>query len=104
MSQLRISQEPGSADLVLAGEVDLASVGVLEEALAAAAASGRPISVDLAGVTFIDSTGIQAILRCALSLNGRGPLVIRNPSAMAVRILEIMGIADTPDLEVRSET
>jgi anti-sigma B factor antagonist len=50
--------------LELYGELDLASVGALEEEMRRAEASdARRILIDLSGLEFIDSTGICALVR-----------------------------------------
>src|SRR4051794_32243135 len=50
------------AVLRVAGEVDLLTAPQLGEALAAALAPGRVVVADLAGVTFMDSTGLRTLL------------------------------------------
>ena len=45
------------------GEVDLATVPILEQALAAAIAAAHPIIVDFAATTYIDSTGLHTLLQ-----------------------------------------
>src|SRR5947209_20163699 len=50
--------------LALTGELDLASTPTLERELEAVEAAGATkILIDLAGVGFMDSTGLQALLR-----------------------------------------
>jgi anti-sigma B factor antagonist len=46
-----------------AGELDIATADEFGAALTSAVESGAPVVVDLAGCTFIDSTGIATILR-----------------------------------------
>ncbi len=65
------------------GEVDISSVGALEDALAAQFDAGaRSIVVDFLGVTFVDSTGLSALVRahhrCA-ERGGRLALVMDDP-------------------------
>ena len=54
---VEIRDEPGHVLITVAGEVDIATVPQLQERLAASAASGRPLIVDLDLVTFIDAAG-----------------------------------------------
>jgi len=50
--------------IILAGELDVASAQMLEDTLAEACASGaREIVLDMAGIEFMDSTGLRAILQ-----------------------------------------
>ena len=75
--------------LWLSGEVDLA---VVPRLLAAADdLHGRhELVIDLSEVTFIDSSGIRAIVQ--LSRKVWCPTVLRNPSQSARRVLELVGL------------
>jgi anti-sigma B factor antagonist len=56
--------EAGTITLAVTGDVDLGSVELLREAITQAvkAEDARAIVVDLAGVGFLDSTGIGALI------------------------------------------
>ena len=94
--QMRTSHaEPGRAVLRPVGELEMASVGVLERALDDVL--DRPglveIVVDLAGVTFIDSTGVAALLGGAAEAVGRGAsLRIADPQPVVARVLRITAV------------
>jgi anti-sigma B factor antagonist len=63
---VEVRHEPGHMLLVtVAGEVDIATVPRLRERLAALAASGRPLIVDLDRVTFIDAAGLGVLAGAA---------------------------------------
>jgi anti-anti-sigma factor len=49
--------------VVVRGEIDLATVGMIEDELASL--GGRPVVLDLSGVTFLDSTGVALLIRTA---------------------------------------
>ena len=49
--------------VALAGELDMAHAPTVSETLDALADTARPVIVDLSELTFIDSSGIHAILR-----------------------------------------
>ena len=58
-----ISQGPGCAVVSVAGEIDLSTEHVFRDALASVLAGGAVrVVVDLAGVTFMSSTGIGVLL------------------------------------------
>ena len=79
--------------LVLAatGEVDIASAGILREALAAAVASGAAeVWLDLTSVEFMDSTGISAIVDARSHLDSR--LAVICPDGQVRRVLAISGV------------
>jgi anti-anti-sigma factor len=73
---------------MLEGEIDITTVDLLAEWLAAAAALERPIVIDLAGVTFLGSTGVQALLRA----RGLGPVQVRSARGVVARCLELTGL------------
>lgn len=55
--------EGGNHTLALAGELDLASARELEQIVAElCAADAKRVTLDLSGVTFIDSSGLRALL------------------------------------------
>jgi anti-sigma B factor antagonist len=78
------------------GDVDLAAVPDLEEALEAAIRdSVGAFVVDLTDVSFIDSTGLQVLLR-ARALLGREDraLVLVCPHGPVRRVFELAGVSD----------
>ncbi|MFC0534194.1 STAS domain-containing protein [Phytohabitans kaempferiae] len=87
--------------LGLVGEIDLSSVDVLlraqGEALAMAASRGlRGIVVDVDRVTFLDSTGIGALVggfrqAAAADLSFR----LENPRGVVARVLDVAGVLTT---------
>jgi len=75
------------------GELDIASVPVLEEAFDRALEAGATrIVVDLAGVTFIDSTGLRLLIRIT-ERAGEGQLEIRS-TPIVDRLLQVTGLLD----------
>jgi anti-anti-sigma factor len=77
------------------GDLDMATARVLRAALAADLHEFRSVVVDLAGVTFMDSTGLAALLeaRRALLADGR-TLTVQHAQAQTRQLLELAGIAD----------
>jgi len=85
----------GTRMVVAAGQIDMASAPGLWEALSQAIAAGQgDVTVDLSGVTFIDSQGLSVLLRAykALSPEGRG-LCLRSPRPQVRQALEVSGVA-----------
>jgi anti-sigma B factor antagonist len=99
MPELGISliEEEGRTVLVVDGEVDITTAGALANAIsAAAAASSGDLIVDVAGVTFLDSTGIKILLQGSDALVERGRrLVLRKPQAPVHKTLEVVGVLTT---------
>jgi len=82
----------------LAGEIDLAAAPRVESAIeeALAGEEGVEITIDLEGVTFLDSTGLRVLVAAHARCAGEGrSLTLVNPSASVSRILEITGLGQT---------
>jgi anti-anti-sigma factor len=56
--------------------------------------------VDLAELTFMDSTGIHAILQATERLEPGGSVVLRSPRPEVMRVLEIAGLGDLPRVTI----
>ena len=97
---LELSPLIGTAGIKVAGEVDLATAPHLEEALANIWTESE-VLLDLRDLTFMDSSGVSAILAFARSRNGGGPLVIVNPAAEIERLFELTCLEQHPNIEVR---
>jgi anti-anti-sigma factor len=82
--------------LVLAGEIDSYTAPELAELLA----GEPPVEVvDVAGVTFIDSSGLRVLVEAHHRRAAQGSrLVLRAPSAPVQRLLEISGLAGHLDV------
>jgi anti-anti-sigma factor len=96
LNEFQLSIEEGDAvvRLRLVGEFDLAAAENFQEALKRAQ-SGNPalIIIDLGGLTFIDSTGLQMILKAnARSRENGFRLEIVRGSEKVQRIFEVTGI------------
>ena len=94
---LRVEIRPGTPAVAeVSGEIDIASAAWLREALLLAIRRHGPvICVDLRRVTFIDCSGISALLATArrASLEGGQMRVVR-PSAQAWRLIMLLSLRD----------
>jgi len=96
MSDLTIGRRTSGADVVLtpAGEVDMSNAPELRQAVEEALATGaRSVTVDLGEVTFVDSTGLAALIgghrRAAeLGITYR----VTNPVAHVAQVLDVAGL------------
>jgi len=95
---VQAEREDARAVLILSGELDLATAGALHEAVAEQLATGGvgELVLDLAKVSFLDSSGLGALLRIrgevlAAGGNLRVSAVARGPA----RVIAIAGLADT---------
>jgi anti-anti-sigma factor len=95
VDQLRVSVSGGDSYIVvtLAGESDVYTYDQLRGTLEAEAAKGVALLiVDLAGLEFMDSTGVQVLLDIRVMMNSRGgKLVLARPQNTVARVLNLVG-------------
>ena len=84
--------------LHVAGEIDLSTSQALRERVDEALRAGS-VTLDMTGVEFIDSTGINVLLQATAELNGQGPIRIV-ASRQVARIFEITGLDARPEIEL----
>jgi anti-anti-sigma factor len=99
VSVLEISPLTAVAGLRLEGELDLATAPFLKEALVDLG-SERDVHLDLALLTFLDSSGLHVIVALARSLDGSRSVVLVNPSTAVRRCLELTGIDKHPAVKI----
>lgn len=83
------------------GELDMATAPELREALQEAVESGGPIILDFSGVSFMDSTGLRAVLQIVKAMDGTGVLILERPTDPVRRVLDISLPGGAPRLEIR---
>lgn len=96
------AQGDGAVTLSLAGELDITSAGGLEQRLQALLEQDRTsrIVLDLGGLSFIDSTGLRAIVIGADACKSRGCELLLVPGPPAVqRLFELTGLIDVLPFE-----
>jgi anti-sigma B factor antagonist len=89
-----VRDDEAVARVVVEGEIDLVTAPLLTQHLDAAARSGRDVvEVDLAGVTFMDVRGVNALVAAhnVLAAGGR-TLRLRAASQPVLRTLELCGV------------
>jgi anti-sigma B factor antagonist len=86
--------EPGPEDraFVLTGELDMAATDQVGEAVASIEGSGDVV-FDLRALTFIDSSGIRALLQAAERID-EGKLILAHPTEAVQRVLDLVGMRD----------
>jgi anti-anti-sigma factor len=102
--RLAVAHEDGLVRMTLAGELDLATVGQLEEALAEVQRDeAHTVVLDLCRLDFLDSTGLGALLRAQRTLRaeGRHLVLVKSPNTPIAQVLAVTG-ADS-EVEVVSE-
>jgi anti-anti-sigma factor len=106
----RFECEIGKADngidcvLTVRGDIDLASAPDFETSLRTALdQSPNSITIDLAGLTFIDSSGLRVLVSLSKEAQSRGAtLGLRNVPRHAQRVLDITGLTEWFDGQTTS--
>jgi anti-sigma B factor antagonist len=82
------------ANVRLAGDLDLASAGLLSAALEHEIDSGRRyVRLDLSGLGFVDCAGLESLLEAHwMFLNRRGTLILLGLTRTARRLVSITGV------------
>lgn len=98
----------GGADdttvLYLSGELDIATHDTLVQRLNQAASGNRTVIVNLSQTTFMDSTGLRALLQVRQSQTAAGnDLVLRDPSDPVLLTLRHAGLEDVFTIEHRDD-
>ena len=112
--QFSVTARRGQERLILElqGELDMASVDLLEEALANADLDAtRAVVLDLRGVRFVDSSGLKAILEARKAVRDGGrQFAITEGSAQVQRVLSLTRLdehlqtIETPESALANQT
>lgn len=89
--------------VTLSGEIDLACADDLAAFGIATVGSARVqrIVLDLAAVSFLDSTAVGALLRIrSAALDQRKPFALRNPSDAARKVISLAGLNSVLPVEL----
>jgi len=106
--------QPGSAGMVIEtvtsdgvkavvaveGEIDMSNSDDLRSYLQRYVAAGyERIAVDMSGVSFVDSTGLRAVVMTSLDLRAVGEVTVRNPSPIVRALIDLSGLQETLPIE-----
>ena len=107
LATVRVDDHEGTVVASIVGEIDPSNARDIGRQLAEAVPNDAHIVViDLAGVAFLDSSGVQMLFELAERLTGRQQRLklVVPPDSAARRVLEIVAFGDTaPLLDSRAE-
>lgn len=91
---VEVTQDGETVVLRLEGELDTATARELRAALATAMATdATAVALDLAGLSFVDSTGIAVFLAACHQAETQGrSFTLRNPGRMVLKVLHLTGV------------
>ncbi len=87
------------ANLALSGDLDALTVRELNEALASQNGA-RHMTLDVSELTFIDSTGLHALVAYVRSREPDGTVTLRGASPHIARVFEITRLTDLSNLRI----
>ena len=95
-SVVRVSHSGSTTAIALTGELDIASVPILQECLSeAAAGDAGTIELDLGSLAYIDSAGLGVLVSAHKRFESSGSsLVIRRPNERVMRIFTVSGLGN----------
>jgi anti-sigma B factor antagonist len=93
---LTVSDEGPATEIRLRGELDMSTAPLLRDLLVRVASEGTTqVTLDLAGLAFIDSTGLSVLITGLKRLRQQGgDMTLRSPTAGTRKVLEITGLTE----------
>lgn len=91
--EARTAAEPGRVTVFLSGDCDLSARDQLTMTLLDAVSRSAAVFVDMAGVEFLDSTGVHALVTAHHAAQGRGGrLYVHGAGGPVATVLELTGL------------
>jgi len=91
---------PDGPGFSLAGTLDLATAADARARMEPSLRTGAEVTLDVAELEFMDSTGLNLIVHVLRSLGEDGRLVVRAPRGLVRRILKVSGLEQRENLIV----
>lgn len=90
---LDLSHEDGAVIMSLRGDVDLACRGMLADTANRLLADNALVMADLAAVTFLDSSGLSALVRAKREASRLGrDFRVRSATGLVADVLDVTGL------------
>lgn len=95
-----VGHSEGTLTVALVGEIDVSTAGLLDEKVGAALhafddMSALTIVVDASNLSFLDSSGVAALIRLSQkTAETGGSLTVTSPSRIVRRVLGAVGLLD----------
>ena len=93
--------DPTERGFRLDGELDLATAQDLVSAIRGRTDHDGPLTLDFSGVSFMDSSGLRALLEAATGRSEGEGLIVMDPTPQVRRVLDISLPDAVPGLIVR---
>jgi anti-sigma B factor antagonist len=90
---LRSSEDDGGIVLWASGELDLANIQSVIDAVTDAIGVGKPVVVDVSALEFLDSSGIGALVKCRNeALRSGCQFRVRGAAGQVAQVLTVTGM------------
>jgi anti-anti-sigma factor len=102
--QLRVESDGTPGSVRVSGELDMLTVNSFLEGVGPHLPPGSgDLTLDIAELSFMDSSGLLAVLDLSRQLAGRGRLVLRSPTSSVARLLQLARADTIPNLAIVSD-
>jgi anti-anti-sigma factor len=91
--EFRIQIDEGGRTIAIRGEIDMATADEIVGAAIPIALSPGDLHLDLSETTFLDASGLRALVWLAHHVKDRGSLVLMHSAPAVRRLLDLSGIA-----------
>jgi anti-anti-sigma factor len=98
--EAEVVERTGGPVVVLRGELDITGIATMRAAFDGlpAEVTGASLRLDCRRLTFVDSTGLYALVRATRRMHGPGRPSLLAPSRMLVRLLALAALGDEFEL------
>lgn len=97
---MHVGVRTGNPVIAFSGEIDLAVAEAFSSALQPYVDAGGPVTVDLSEVTFMDSSGIHAIIEAARGLGDRGCIIIHGAHDGIQKVFELTMLDSVSNIHI----
>jgi anti-anti-sigma factor len=91
--EFRIQVDEEGRTIAIRGEIDMATADEIVGAAIPIALSPGDVHLDLSETTFLDASGLRALVWLAHQVKDRGSLVLMHSAPSVRRLLDLSGIA-----------
>lgn len=91
---INVFEENGAAVIAPEGKIDHVTVGEFENKINELSATNDALTLDMAGVEYVSSAALRAILNANDMLAEKGGLTLKNVNNKVMEIFNITGFSD----------
>jgi stage II sporulation protein AA (anti-sigma F factor antagonist) len=100
---LQIERTDSPRGFRLVGELDASNAGQLWDAITPELDQAGNLTLDLTGLAFMDSSGIQVLVNTAQGLADHGTLILVSPGPLVRRLLDLIPVERLDNVRIEGE-